>query len=736
MSDFWQIASSWPVRAAVVGGGVLLAGRVLILLTRQPARRSAVGMATVAVALLAIPLTVLPGWLPVTLPARTPEPEAVAQLPLPSKNVEADRPSAPRRELVHTTAPQADRTGPEHSTPPADSAVAVAVPSQSEPATNSASDADSVRRFLYVTYAVISFGLLARLVIGHFGLMRIWRRAARPPEWAERTFREMAAGLSPRAQLRVSHRPAGPVCFGLVRPRVLIPQSLIDTGDHAALRCVFAHELGHLRRRDPFAGWLLGLTRAAYFVWPWLAGLRREVRLAQEYLADREAVRHASGPADYAELLIRMTRARPAPLGAAGARGPSSELYRRVTMLLRNKEHVETRCPRRWKVAIAGGLTALAVGAAGIYIQPRPAVAGQPEKKEAPKPAPAPKGDAIKELIEKLKKDVGDDPDKKKQLEDLQKQLTPKPADPENPSHAPVPFPPPGIAIPQIFDPDIPEDALLQELLKGQDDMLKQLQQLLGQVQGGRGFAFQMGPDGTFRQLGVGMPRGGRLGVRVEKPSDVLASQLDLPNGQGLVCVDVPADSTAGKIGIKPHDILLEVAGKPVSNDVQRFVTALKDIKPDTAIDIVVLRKGKKETIKGAKLPEAKEVADAPNPFGGIPNLEAIPVPLDLPPAPRVPGVSRVPAPPVIPVPPGRGIGAVAGPGETVRVEQVNDAFTLFYSKNGVKVTITGSKEANNPAKAESIEVDDNGKTTKAESIDKLPKEYQDLAKSAMKAIK
>ena len=63
------------------------------------------------------------------------------------------------------------------------------------------------------------------------------------------------------------------------------------------------------------------------------------------------------------------------------------------------------------------------------------------------------------------------------------------------------------------------------------------------------------------------------------------------------------------------------------------------------------------------------------------------------------------------------------------------EAFTGFYSKKGVKVTIAGTKEGG-AAKAESIEVDDNGKTTKAESIDKLPKEYQELAKSAMKAIR
>ena len=84
---------------------------------------------------------------------------------------------------------------------------------------------------------------------------------------------------------------------------------------------------------------------------------------------------------------------------------------------------------------------------------------------------------------------------------------------------------------------------------------------------------------------------------------------------------------------------------------------------------------------------------------------------------------------------PGAKAGVAVGPGETARVEQVNDAFTVFYAKNGVKVTIAGTKEGGVP-KAESIEVDDNGKTTKAESIDKLPKAYQDMAKNALKAVK
>ena len=571
-------------------------------------------------------------------------------------------------------------------------------------------------RFVLLAYGVIAVGFLGRLIVGHLGLARIWRLASVPPGHVEQVFRELAVNICPRAELRVSDRAAGPVCFGVTRPRVLVPLSLI-AGDDVSLRCIFAHELGHLSRRDPLAGWLLGVARAVYFIYPWLAGLRREVRLAQELLADTDATRHAVGPVDYAELLIRMTRARPAPLGAAGARGSTSDLYRRVTMLLRNQGHVESRCPRRWKWAIAGALTAFAVTAAGIYVQPMSATAAEQDKKESSKP-PA-KQESIQDLIEKLKKDVGDDSEKKKQLEELQKKLKPRPIEPPTPS--PRSIPAPQLLLP-LFDPNLPEDQLLKELMKGQEDLFKQLEQAIGQVQGGQGFAFQLGPDGALRPLRARVS-GGRLGIHVEKPSDVLASQLELPNGQGLVCTDVPAQSTAGKIGIKPHDILLQVAGKPVPNDVTAFVAALKEIKPDTAVDIVVLRKGKKETLKGVKLPEAKEVAGVPGGlFPRIPSVRAVPL---VPQIPAIPGV------------PGRaGIGVVAGPGETVRVEQVNDAFTVFYSKNGIKVTITGSKEGDGAPKAESIEIDDNGKTTKAESIDKLPKQYQDIAKSAMKAIK
>ena len=749
MNTFWEAIGQWPVRALVAGGAVLLVGRLVVMLTSQPARRAWVGTASVVAALVAIPLSLIPGWVPLPVTTdlavttrRTIDVESRSEMSLtPTSEPRVDEHvaalSAPQRfdpppqprspDLTVEKAPQRAVTSNEAS--------AGQVTGASGRAATGAPTTDWSALGVSV-YGLIVAGFLVRLAAGHFVLAQLWRKARPVPDWAEAVFRRLAGPVCPRAELRVSARPVGPVCFGIIRPRVLIPGGLLAAGDGPALRAVYAHELAHLGRRDPLAGWLLGLARSAYFICPWVTGLRREVRLAQECLADADAARQAAGPADYAELLIRLARSRPVPLGAAGVRGPSSELYRRVTMLLQSSDGVERHCPRRWALAAGAGLTALAILTAGLSIQPRSATAAEPDKAEPPKkdadkkdpekkePAKKdPRVDALKEALDKLKKDLKDDPTAIKLLEDLLREgQRPNPLPPGEDGRVPprgadprLPLPPlaPGI---ERLDPE-------KELELAQDILRQQLEMLQKQLQGGagiRGGGFVLGPDGGVRPIpGFGSNRGGsRLGVRVERPTEVLSSQLDLPPGQGLVCVDVPAESVAGKAGIKPNDILLELAGKPVSSNFPDFHKVLADVKPDTAVDIVVMRKGKKETVKGVKLPEAR-------PFADFPAL------------PEFPGLQFPPVadPRALPDPIGRRAGVVVGPGETARVEQVNDAFTVFYSKGNVKVTIAGTKEGGT-AKAESIEVDDNGKTHKAESIDKLPKEYQDMAKNALKAVK
>src|SRR5262249_44674657 len=133
-------------------------------------------------------------------------------------------------------------------------------------------------------------------------------------------------------------------------------------------------------------------------------------------------------------------------------------------------------------------------------------------------------------------------------------------------------------------------------------------------------------PGGGFGGFAGGFPRfpglpgmfdNNRLGARIEQPSPVLLHQLDLPKDKGIVLNEVKADSAAAKAGIKSLDILLELGGKAVPSKLPEFIKVLNDIKKDEAVEAVVIRKGKREAIKGLKLPEAPK-----NAFPGFPGFD------------------------------------------------------------------------------------------------------------------
>jgi serine protease Do len=71
---------------------------------------------------------------------------------------------------------------------------------------------------------------------------------------------------------------------------------------------------------------------------------------------------------------------------------------------------------------------------------------------------------------------------------------------------------------------------------------------------------------------------------------------------KGVLVPEVTKGSAAEKAGLKPGDVIIELNGKPVetAKELQGRVAALK---PDTDVDLVVLRDGKRETVS-AKLSE------------------------------------------------------------------------------------------------------------------------------------
>jgi membrane-associated protease RseP (regulator of RpoE activity) len=233
------------------------------------------------------------------------------------------------------------------------------------------------------------------------------------------------------------------------------------------------------------------------------------------------------------------------------------------------------------------------------------------------------------------------------------------------------------------------------EILRAQ--MRKTLE--LQRQNGGGGFGVPFNP-GFFPSLDRGW-----VGVAVEKPSDTLADQLELPKDQGLVVRAVAADTAAANAGLKPHDILLELDGKAVSSDPEEFHKLLENIKAGATVDAVVLRKGKKETVKGLTLPETK---------AGAPGF--IPPPFFVPNFPAAPAL-----PPI-------GFDA-GGNGVMTTTFRTNDHFTTRHQEGSLIITVTG-KVAEGKATAKEISVQDGAESGKYDGADKVPEKYRDKVKN------
>jgi len=278
----------------------------------------------------------------------------------------------------------------------------------------------------------------------------------------------------------------------------------------------------------------------------------------------------------------------------------------------------------------------------------------------------------------------------RKQLEVVEKAMigrtltAPKPVPPTDPVQPdpvrpriprplpPVPFPPGDFPMPDLLPGVGIDPAAIQ---KAQDQMRKAIElmiqnpndpdarklmdeareMMLKAMVGGRG-GFAPGlvlPDiGRVPDFGgVRIPDRFRLGVRMERIPALTAEQLGLEAGRGIAITDVIPGSAAEKAGFKIHDIVLEFAGKPVSDNPEDFARQVEAVKAGEKVDAVVLRKGKKTELKGIELPERPKV------IGPVDDLP--------------PGVPPFPFPPQVPnggggqvIPPKGGDPDKPGPGK------------------------------------------------------------------------
>jgi serine protease Do len=134
--------------------------------------------------------------------------------------------------------------------------------------------------------------------------------------------------------------------------------------------------------------------------------------------------------------------------------------------------------------------------------------------------------------------------------------------------------------------------------LSSADDLPKQLKAageapvLLHLVRSGKPVSVQVRPVYRVTLGPVGENKtDAYIGVAVAHPDDTLRAHLDLPAGVGLVATEIVSNSPAAKAGVKTHDILLELDGKPL--DSPETLVAQVQAAKNKATPLKLLRAGK-----------------------------------------------------------------------------------------------------------------------------------------------
>ena len=121
---------------------------------------------------------------------------------------------------------------------------------------------------------------------------------------------------------------------------------------------------------------------------------------------------------------------------------------------------------------------------------------------------------------------------------------------------------------------------------------------------------------GQLREFG--RTRRGWLGVRIQSVTDEIAENLGLEKATGALVANVTDEGPAKESGIREGDVILEFDGKVVP-EMRRLPRIVAETPVGKAVDVIVWRKGKKESFKVTlgELEEAEKAQQASLTGGG-----------------------------------------------------------------------------------------------------------------------
>jgi len=190
---------------------------------------------------------------------------------------------------------------------------------------------------------------------------------------------KMEMGVQTIIGVVVSDKIKSPALFGFVRPRLLLPQGMLEAYGLEELRYVFIHELAHLRQRDIYFGWLMALLQIAHWFNPLMWFAFGRMRADRELACDGLAISmmDADEPPRYGQTIVNIlenfSQVSYVP-SVAGILEDKSKIERRIKMIADYKKTSRSR----W----AGAMLLLAVLACVVltnaYIAKADFVFGEP----------------------------------------------------------------------------------------------------------------------------------------------------------------------------------------------------------------------------------------------------------------------------------------------------------------------------------------------------------------------
>jgi hypothetical protein len=236
-------------------------------------------------------------------------------------------------------------------------------------------------RGLVVAYVAGSLGGLGWIALGLCGSAWLVRRSRPASSGSRAHYRSLPfEGALGRPRLLVSDRAARPVLVGGLRPVILIPPGLDDPMAGDRLRLSLLHELAHAENLDHRFGEAATLAQAIWFFLPPVWWIRDQLKLDQEFLADRRAVEHFGTSGGYASSLVELAtptetegigRSPTSPTGRPPSAGSivASALFQRVVMLLRCPFAIEGRTPLWWRWSTATTLALATLAASCLTLR-------------------------------------------------------------------------------------------------------------------------------------------------------------------------------------------------------------------------------------------------------------------------------------------------------------------------------------------------------------------------------